>query len=58
MKIFWRGEANKIILAHRYNIEKRHNFNDLVYKMNILSSHCLDNNYDALVVIERMYILI
>lgn len=51
---FWNDKANKIILVPDYNINlrDRHNLNAISLKMNILSQYCLDNNYDALVIIE------
>ena len=52
IKEFWNNKANKIILVPHYEIIDRHNIDAISNKMNILSSYCLNNNYDALVIIE------
>jgi hypothetical protein len=52
IKEFWNNKANKIILVPHYEIIYRHNIDAISNKMNILASYCLNNNYDALVVIE------
>ena len=43
---FWDNKATVITVPH-YDIEKRHNYSNLVKKRSIVLQHCIDKNYDG-----------
>ena len=53
---FWKNKATIITVEH-YEILKRHNYHNIKKKYNIMREYCIQNNYDALFILESDILL-